>query len=86
MSGVGITQEGSEEREYCFQVFHFSQPNVCEIHFVVTWNTEAHLSVSVSVDTQQSFVLVIKLYHWAGCKERISEEGCHTSLTTACRL
>ena len=47
MSGVGITQEGSEEREYCFQVFYFSRSNACEIHFVVTWNTEAHLSVSV---------------------------------------
>lgn len=46
MSGIGITQEVSEEREYCFQVFHLSRPNAYEIHCVVTWNTEEHLSVS----------------------------------------
>ena len=48
-SGVGITQEGSEDREYCSRLFymHSSQeaPLNREIHFVVTWNTEAHLTV-----------------------------------------
>ena len=48
-SGVGITQEGSEDREYCSQLFYLAigQPNSCEIHFVVTWNVEAHLTVSL---------------------------------------
>ena len=47
-SGVGITQEGSEDREYCSQLFYLGQPNVCKIHFVVTWNIEAHLTVSLN--------------------------------------
>ena len=46
-SGVAITQEGSQEREYCSQLFYLGQPNSCQIHFVVTWNIEAHLTVSV---------------------------------------
>ena len=49
-SGVGITQEGSEDREYCSRIFymHSSQEVSvdCEIHFVVAWNTETHLTVS----------------------------------------
>ena len=45
-SGVGITQEGSEDREYCSQLFYLGQPSLCKIHFVVTWNIEAHLTVS----------------------------------------
>ena len=48
-SGVGVTQEGSEDREYCSRIFymHSSQeePINREIHFVVTWNIEAHLMV-----------------------------------------
>ena len=47
-SGVGITQEGSEDREYCSQVFYLGQPSLCQIHFVVTWNVEAYLTVSMS--------------------------------------
>ena len=46
-SGVAVTQEGSEEREYCSQLFYLGQSNSCQIHFVVTWNTEAHLTVSL---------------------------------------
>ena len=45
-SGVGIMQEGSEDREYCSQLFYLGQPSLCKIHFVVTWNIEAHLTVS----------------------------------------
>ena len=45
-SGVGITQEGSEDREYCSQLFYLGQPSLYKIHFVVTWNIEAHLTVS----------------------------------------
>ena len=46
-SGVGITQEGSGDREYCSQIFYLGQPNSCQIHFVVTWNVDAHLTVSL---------------------------------------
>ena len=45
-SGVGVTQEGSEDREYCSQLFYLGHPNPCNIHFVVSWNVEAHLTVS----------------------------------------
>ena len=45
-SGLAITQEGSEEREYCSQLFYLGRPSSCNIHFVVTWNVEAHLTVS----------------------------------------
>ena len=45
-SGVGVTQEGSEDREYCSQLFYIGYPYLCKIHFVVSWNVEAHLTVS----------------------------------------
>ena len=45
-SGLAITQEWSEDREYCSQLFYLGKPNLCRIHFVVTWNLEAHLTVS----------------------------------------
>ena len=46
-SGVGVVQEGSEEREYHSRLFYLNQEAIChEIHFVVTWNTQAHLTVS----------------------------------------
>ena len=45
-SGVGVTQEGSEDKEYCSQLFYLGQPDRCKIDYVVTWNTEAHLTVS----------------------------------------
>ena len=48
-SGVAVTQEGSEDREYCSQLFYLGQPDRCKIHYVVTWNTEAHLTVSLSM-------------------------------------
>ena len=48
-SGVGVTQEGSEDREYCSRLFYMPStrkvPNQ-EIHFVISWNVEAHLTVS----------------------------------------
>ena len=47
-SGVGVTQEGSEDREYCSQLFYLGQPNLCKIHYVVTWNIDAHLTVRSS--------------------------------------
>ena len=42
-----VTQEGSEDREYCSQLFYLGQPNLCKIHFVVTSNIAAHLTVSI---------------------------------------
>ena len=45
-SGVGITQDGSEDKEYCSQLFYLGQPKSCEVHFVVTWHLEPHLTVS----------------------------------------
>ena len=45
-SGVAITQEGSEEREYCAMLFYLVIHYELFIHFVVTWNTETHLAVS----------------------------------------
>ena len=48
-SGVGVTQEGSEDREYCSRIFYIHSsrevPVNREIHFVVTWNIETHLTV-----------------------------------------
>ena len=46
-SGVAVNQEGSKEREYCAMLFY--QPMIgleFMIHFVVTWDTKTHLSVS----------------------------------------
>ena len=48
ITGLAITQEGSGEREYFLQLFYLNgQHNSYSIHFVVTWCTEAHLTVSV---------------------------------------
>ena len=50
-SGVAVAQEVSEEREYVARLFYLSQSiYTCDIHLVVTWNIEAHLTVSGSVD------------------------------------
>ena len=45
-SGIGVAQEGSEEREYCARLFYLTQSiHDCQIDFTVTWNTEAHRNV-----------------------------------------
>ena len=46
-SGLAITQEGSQDREYIARLFYLN-PNIStyEIHLVVTWNVETHLTVS----------------------------------------
>ena len=46
-SGLAITQEGSQDREYIARLFYLN-PSIsnCDIHLVVTWNIEAHLTVS----------------------------------------
>ena len=44
-----IIQEGSQDREYIAHLFYVNQTtSTCEIHLVVTWNVEAHLTVSDS--------------------------------------
>ena len=48
-SGVGVTQEGSEDREYAARLFYLSQTNsTYDLRLVVTWNDETHLTVSGS--------------------------------------
>ena len=54
-SGAGVTQEGSEDREYIARLFYQCQTiRNYEIHLVVTWNIDAYLTVSL--------VLYIALY------------------------
>ena len=51
-SGLGVAQDGSDEREYCAMLFYLNQSIVGhsivnhKIHFVIVWNSEAHLTVS----------------------------------------
>ena len=45
-SGVGVVQERSEERRYWSNVFYMGPPNSRDIHFTVTWHTDAHITVS----------------------------------------
>ena len=44
-SGVAVIKKGPVERQYRSKLFYLVQCN--EIHFIVTWNTEAHLTVSL---------------------------------------
>ena len=44
-SGVGVTREATEEREYYSRLVYLVQRS--EVHFIVTWNVDAHLTVSV---------------------------------------
>ena len=47
-SGVAVAQEGSEDKEYIARLFYLSHTiSTCEIHFVVTWNIEAHITVNI---------------------------------------
>ena len=50
-SGLGITQEGSDAREYCASLYRktTSSGDFCHIvvmDFVIMWNIEAHINVS----------------------------------------
>ena len=69
-SGVGITQDESEDKEYCSQLFYLGQPNLCQVHFVVTWNLESHLTVSSAVYGHACYNNPIILYI-SGCKRRV---------------
>ena len=53
-SGVGVVQEDSREaeREYCAMLFYLGKTVSSyefQIHFVVTWDTQAHLSVHLNL-------------------------------------
>ena len=46
-SGYGVAQNGSEERRYCASLFYLtSSIHDRQVHFTVTWDTEAHRNVS----------------------------------------
>ena len=52
-SGIGVVQKDSVEiiREYCAMLFYLGKPVLShefQIHFVVTWDTIAHLAVRCS--------------------------------------
>ena len=45
-SGLGVAQRGSNDRDYCASLFyHGNTERRQEVHFVVTWNVAAHLTV-----------------------------------------
>ena len=51
-SGIAVVQEDSAEREYCAMLFYLGKTALCyefQIHFLVTWNTSVHISVSHAV-------------------------------------
>ena len=53
-SGVGVVQEDSREaeKEYCAMLFYLGKTVSSyefQIHFVVTWDTQAHLSVRLNL-------------------------------------
>ena len=51
-SGVAVIQKGSEDREYAAKLFYRMQnPTIAsyDVHLVVTWNIEAHFTVSDNI-------------------------------------
>ena len=59
-SGIGVVQEDSTEREYCAMLFYLGKTVLShefKIHFVVTWNTKAHLSVCPTTVNKSNLVL-----------------------------
>ena len=63
-SGIGVVQKDSMEigREYCAMLFYVRKPilgHEFQIHFVVTWNTIAHLSVRSSNLAQIVWLLLL---------------------------
>ena len=69
-SGIGVVQEDSTEREYSAMLFYLGKTvrsHEFQIHFVVTWDTKAHLSVCPSITC---FLKLIAHYYFmsAGCE------------------
>ena len=44
-SGYAVIVNGSNQRRYCSSVYYMGPPNNRDIHFTVTWNDEAHITV-----------------------------------------
>lgn len=62
-SGISVVQEESEEKEYYASLFYLTPKNniTREIHFVVTFNTEVHLTVSLI----SSFKIISRVYYYS---------------------
>ena len=45
-SGMGVAQERSKERRYWSSVFYMGPRSNKDIHFAVTWHSDAHITVS----------------------------------------
>lgn len=45
-SGVAVTQEGNEDRQYCASLFYLGRAASRQIHFVITWDQEVQTKVS----------------------------------------
>ena len=62
-SGHTIAQEGSDEREYGARIYNIHRSITSyKIDFVVTWNTKAHLTVSVVL-----YTLILYMYMNVQC-------------------
>ena len=82
MSGVAVAQEGLEDKEYCLQLFYTGQPRSCAIHFVVTWNVEAHLMASV----HQRYLTSCTYMYISGGEGRVRETRSCTWFSSACGI
>lgn len=59
-SGVGVTQDESEEKEYVARLFYHSEKKSAhQIDLVVTWNIETHLTVRTKL---MSLMLYVTLF------------------------
>ena len=45
--GIAVVQERADERRYCSNVFAMGPANHKTVHFTVTWDDEAHITVSL---------------------------------------
>lgn len=61
-SGVAVTQEGNEDRQYCASLFYLGRAASRQIHFVITWDQEVQTKVSHNF-IYSSVSLV--LYSWS---------------------
>ena len=61
-SGVGVIQQGLEEREYYSRLVYLIQRS--EVHFIVTWNVDAHLTVSMIIRVHINFIYYTEMQHF----------------------
>ena len=45
MGGYGVSEKGSEQREYCVSMYYSEEPKSLKIHFTIFWNTKVHKEV-----------------------------------------